>query len=141
MTLSLVPSACEHTSSWCVFINLTHFGYLNFILFHIIGQFHQQSILPRHLYTNVLENLITVWNVKQAVGLHCILPKHKRYETEVTNLSQNNSFFLQWIPSNISCSKFFESIFILLMWKKDPGSVERWRYNGQWSENDEISPT
>ena len=23
-------------------------------------------------FTNVLENLITVWNVKQAVGLHCI---------------------------------------------------------------------
>jgi len=22
-------------------------------------------------FTNVLENLITVWNVKQAVGLHC----------------------------------------------------------------------
>jgi len=23
-------------------------------------------------FTNVLENLITIWNVKQAVGLHCI---------------------------------------------------------------------
>jgi len=23
-------------------------------------------------FTNVLENLITVWNVKQEVGLHCI---------------------------------------------------------------------
>jgi len=23
-------------------------------------------------FTTVLENLITVWNVKQAVGLHCI---------------------------------------------------------------------
>jgi len=23
-------------------------------------------------FTNVLENLITVWNVKQAVGLRCI---------------------------------------------------------------------
>jgi len=22
-------------------------------------------------FTNVLKNLITVWNVKQAVGLHC----------------------------------------------------------------------
>jgi len=22
-------------------------------------------------FTNVLENLITVWNVKQAMGLHC----------------------------------------------------------------------
>jgi len=24
------------------------------------------------IFSNVLENLITVWNVKQAVGLHCI---------------------------------------------------------------------
>jgi len=23
-------------------------------------------------FTNVLENVITVWNVKQGVGLHCI---------------------------------------------------------------------
>ena len=45
-----------------------------------LPQFHT---FPHHLtvslakhstmtFTNVLENLITVWNVKQAVGLHCI---------------------------------------------------------------------
>ena len=40
---------------------LTHFSYLNFMLFNIIGQ---QSILLWHL--------LMFWNAKQAVGLHCI---------------------------------------------------------------------
>ena len=36
---------------------------------------HWTVSLAKHspmTFTNVLENLITVWNVKQAVGLHCI---------------------------------------------------------------------
>ena len=36
---------------------------------------HLRVSLAKHspmTFINVLENLITVWNVKQAVGLHCI---------------------------------------------------------------------
>ena len=36
---------------------------------------HWTVSLAKHspmTFTNVLENLITVWNVNQAVGLHCI---------------------------------------------------------------------
>jgi len=48
-----------------------------------VGKVHWVTVSPHHwtvslakhspmMFTNVLKNLITVWNVKQAVGLHCI---------------------------------------------------------------------
>jgi len=49
---------------WAV---LTHFGHLNFStpLENIIRKAFSHDII-------CFGNLITVWNVKQAVGLHCI---------------------------------------------------------------------
>ena len=49
-------------------------GYLNIILFHMIGEYHLQSILWH------LQNLIS-WNVKQAMGLHC--SRKLRYTIEL----------------------------------------------------------
>jgi len=52
---------------------------------------HWTVLLAKHspmTFTNALENLITVWNVKAVNG-----SPQKRYETEVTKLSQDNPFF------------------------------------------------
>jgi len=48
---------------------LTHFGYLNFTS---LDNFISKAFSRDINFTNVLENLITVWSVKQAVGLRCI---------------------------------------------------------------------
>jgi len=54
-------------------VALTHFGYLNFIHFSTsLHHFISTISLAKHsliIFANVLGNLITAWNVKQAVGL------------------------------------------------------------------------
>jgi len=44
---------------------LTHFGCLNFILSTSLDSFISKAFSHDIIFTNVLENLITVWNVKQ----------------------------------------------------------------------------
>ena len=59
--------------NWVV---LTHFGCFNFVYcfpHHWTISFIKHIQSPMILnFTNVLETLITVWNVEGAVGLHCV---------------------------------------------------------------------